>query len=191
MSTTERKQRDRQAREKLITDTARRISEAEGWAAVTTRRLAESIEYSQPVLYSHFPGGMSAIMDAVALQGFDELADVVRESRRGARSVRTRLIRLVDGYLDFAAANPALYSAMFSHQGGLAFGAEDTPDNLRRAFDEIVETVGPVAEGREVGTYAEVVWAALHGLATLTRDGRLPPSGRAGRTRLLVDELIS
>ena len=190
MSTSERRQRDRDAREKLIIDTARRIAEVEGWPAVTTRRLSDSIEYSQPVLYSHFPGGMSAIMDAVALQGFDELADVVRESRRGARSVRTRLVRLVDSYLDFAAANPALYLAMFSHQGGLAFGVEDTPDNLREAFGEIVESVRPVAEGRNVEVYAEVVWAALHGIATLTRDGRLPPAGRARRTRLLVDELI-
>ncbi|QDP95885.1 TetR/AcrR family transcriptional regulator [Microlunatus elymi] len=190
MSTTERRQRDRQAREKMIIGAARRIAEAEGWAAVTTRRLSDAIEYSQPVLYSHFPGGMSAVMDAVALQGFDELAEVVRASRHGTRSVRTRLARLVDGYLDFAAANPALYQAMFSHQGGLAFGVKDTPANLRAAFGEIVETIRPATDGRDVQVYAEVVWAALHGMAILTRDGRLPPAGRASRTRLLVDVLL-
>lgn len=35
---------------------------------VTTRRLAEFVEYSQPVLYSHFDG-RDAIVRAVAIEG--------------------------------------------------------------------------------------------------------------------------
>jgi hypothetical protein len=34
----------------LIITTARKLAEAEGWDAVTTRRLSSQIEYSQPVL---------------------------------------------------------------------------------------------------------------------------------------------
>lgn len=34
----------------------RELAEAEGWNAVTARYLATGIEYSQPVLYSHFQG---------------------------------------------------------------------------------------------------------------------------------------
>jgi Helix-turn-helix domain len=37
------------------------------------RRLADAIEYSQPVRYSHFPG-KDGILAAVALEGFTELA---------------------------------------------------------------------------------------------------------------------
>ena len=56
MSITERRRRERADRHALIIASARNLAEAEGWEAVTTRRLAELVEYSQPVLYSHFDG---------------------------------------------------------------------------------------------------------------------------------------
>lgn len=56
MSVRERKERERANRHQLIVSTARELAESDGWDAVTTRRLAERIEYSQPVLYSHFRG---------------------------------------------------------------------------------------------------------------------------------------
>src|SRR3954454_23702250 len=73
MSVQERKERERAERERLIVATARELAEQQGWEAVTTRRLAERIEYSQPVLYSHFRGKRE-IIGAVALQGDGELA---------------------------------------------------------------------------------------------------------------------
>ena len=56
MATEDRRARERAARRRLIVDTARQLAEAEGWDAVTTRRLSTEIEYSQPVLYKHFSG---------------------------------------------------------------------------------------------------------------------------------------
>jgi AcrR family transcriptional regulator len=73
MSIAERKERQRAERYELILVAARELAEAEGWDAVTTRRLAELINYSQPVLYSHFKG-KADIMAAVATRGFEELA---------------------------------------------------------------------------------------------------------------------
>ena len=77
MAIEDRRERDRAARRRLIVTTARHLAEAEGWDAVTTRRLSTEIEYSQPVLYKHFTG-MEQIADAVAIDGFGELADVIR-----------------------------------------------------------------------------------------------------------------
>ena len=48
-------------RRQQILDAARSVAEAEGWAAVTSRRLADVIGYTQPVLYAHFPGGKAEI----------------------------------------------------------------------------------------------------------------------------------
>ena len=56
MAIEDRRERERAARRRLIIDTARTLAEAEGWDAVTTRRLSTAIEYSQPVLYKHFTG---------------------------------------------------------------------------------------------------------------------------------------
>ena len=39
------------------------------------------------------------------------------------------------------------------------------------------------------GLFTEMFWAALHGLATLTRAGRLPPQDTEPRVALLVDRL--
>ena len=59
---------ERAQRRELIVNAARELAESEGWEAVTTRRLADRIEYSQPVLYSHFED-KHAIVSAVASRG--------------------------------------------------------------------------------------------------------------------------
>ncbi|MEE1828228.1 TetR/AcrR family transcriptional regulator [Streptomyces sp. BE20] len=189
MSVQERKERERAAREHLIVATAREIAEQQGWDAVTTRRLAERIEYSQPVLYSHFRGKRE-IIGAVALEGAAEMAAALRAATSAADGPRTRVTALARTYLDFAERHPAVYDAMFQLDGGLAFAAEDTPAPLKDAFAALLESLGEVAgEGVHPGLFTEVFWAALHGLATLTRAGRLPPAEAEQRVELLMDRL--
>ncbi|MFG3425964.1 TetR/AcrR family transcriptional regulator [Streptomyces californicus] len=192
MSVQERKERERAARERLIVATARELAEEQGWDAVTTRRLAERIEYSQPVLYSHFRGKRE-IIGAVALEGAAELAAAVRAATSAAPTAdgpRGRVAALAHAYLDFAARHPAVYDALFQLDGGLAYAREDTPAPLKDAFASLLETLAEVAgDGVDPGAFTETFWAALHGLATLTRAGRLPPEHAASRVELLVDRL--
>src|SRR5580692_12568812 len=107
----ERKGRERAEREHRIVAAARAIAEREGWDAVTIRRLAQEIEYSQPVLYSHFEN-RDAIVAAVALEGFREIAVAIREAARGSTGQRSTLKRVAMAYLAFAFSHPALYAAM-------------------------------------------------------------------------------
>ncbi|NUP37342.1 MAG: TetR/AcrR family transcriptional regulator [Streptomyces sp.] len=189
MSVQERKQRERAERERLIVATARELAEQQGWDAVTTRRLAERIEYSQPVLYSHFRGKRE-IIGAVALEGAAELATAVRAATSAAHSPRERVAALAHAYLEFAEQNPAVYDALFQLDGGLAYAQEDTPEPLKDAFAALLESLGEVAgDGVDPGLFTETFWAALHGLATLTREGRLPPGDTEQRLELLVDRL--
>ncbi|KES08758.1 TetR family transcriptional regulator [Streptomyces toyocaensis] len=189
MSVQERKRRERAERERLIVATARELAEQQGWDAVTTRRLAERIEYSQPVLYSHFRGKRE-IIGAVALQGAAEMATALRSAASAADGPHARVTALARAYLGFAARNPAVYDAMFQLDGGLAFASEDTPEPLKDAFAALLESLGEVAgDGVHPGRFTEVFWAALHGLATLTRAGRMPPEDTGRRVELLVDRL--
>ncbi|MFJ4668405.1 TetR/AcrR family transcriptional regulator [Kitasatospora purpeofusca] len=189
MSLQERKQRERADRARLIVATARELAEQHGWDAVTTRRLAERIEYSQPVLYSHFRGKRE-IIGAVALEGATEMAAVLRAATAAADGPRARAVALARAYLDFAEHNPAVYDAMFQLDGGLAFAREDTPAPLKDAFAALLESLAGVAgEGVDPALFTETFWAALHGLATLTRAGRLPPEHTGARVELLVDRL--
>ncbi|MEU4615625.1 TetR/AcrR family transcriptional regulator [Streptomyces umbrinus] len=189
MSVQERKERERAGRERLILATARELAEQQGWDAVTTRRLAERIEYSQPVLYSHFRGKRE-IIGAVALEGAAEMAVALRAAASAADGPRARVAALARVYLDFAERNPAVYEAMFQLDGGLAFAQEETPEPLKDAFAALLENLGEVAgDGVHPALFTEVFWAALHGLATLTRAGRLPPGEAERRVELLVDRL--
>ncbi|MGW1816657.1 TetR/AcrR family transcriptional regulator [Streptomyces sp. NPDC002125] len=189
MSVQERKQRERAERERLIVARARELAEQQGWEAVTTRRLAESIEYSQPVLYSHFRGKRE-IIGAVALQGATELAAAVRAAASDANGPRERVAALARAYLDFAERHPAVYDAIFQLDGGLAYAQEDTPEPLKDAFAALLECLGEVAgDGVHPGLFTETFWASLHGLATLTRAGRLPPGDTGPRVELLVNRL--
>lgn len=170
--------------------TARKLAEAEGWDAVTTRRLSAEIEYSQPVLYKHFTG-MEQIADAVATDGFGELAEVIRDARSGAGAASDALTRIARAYLDFARDNPAVYDAMFTRATSLHFAAQDTPAPLAAAFAELRHAVGLVADEQDADALTEVLWAALHGLVTLGRAGRLRPGYDSDRLQLLVDQFTS
>ncbi|MCV7345082.1 TetR-like C-terminal domain-containing protein [Mycolicibacterium rhodesiae] len=190
MAIDDRRERERAARRRLIVSTARSVAEAEGWDAVTTRRLSTEIEYSQPVLYKHFTG-MDQIADAVAVDGFGELAQAIRATHSVADDAGGSLTRVAYAYLDFARDNPAVYDAMFTRATGLRFAAEDTPPELEAAFGEVRRAVAAVAGERDADTLTEVFWAAVHGLVTLSRAGRLRPGYDAERVRLLVDEFTA
>ncbi|MFC0006346.1 TetR/AcrR family transcriptional regulator [Micromonospora siamensis] len=191
MSVHERRGRERADRERLIVATARELAEQQGWDAVTTRRLAERIEYSQPVLYSHFRGKRE-IIGAVALQGAAEMAVALRTATSAADGPRARVTALARTYLDFAARNPAVYDALFALDGGLPFAHEDTPQPLKDAFAALLDCLDDVAGERvHPALFTELFWAALHGLATLTRAGRLPPGDTEARVELLVDRLTA
>ena len=185
MSIEDRRQRERIARRRLITAAARTLAESEGWDAVTTRRLSTEIEYSQPVLYKHF-GSMEDVVEAVALEGFGELAETLRAARLSSAAPDDEVGRVAAAFSGFAAKNPALYDAMFTRSLRLRFGAEDTPTPLVEAFSELRKAVATVAGLRDVDTVTEVLWAALHGLATLGRNDRLRPGRDADRIEVLV-----
>jgi AcrR family transcriptional regulator len=162
---------DLDVRRDQVIHAARDLAESDGWTAVTMRRLAGELGVTQPVLYSVF-AGRQALIDAVALRGFSDIA-VALEAVDVSPLARMR------AYLDFAAAHPRVYEAMFSMPSGLPFAAEDTPGPLRHAFSAVRDAF-PDADG----TRAEVAWSALHGLATLQAGGRLRPGQAEARLDL-------
>lgn len=178
----ERKLRDREARRAQIVSAAQEIAEREGWSAVTVRRLAEEIAYSQPVLYSHFEN-REAILGAVAIEGFKEIGKVLEKARVGAK--RDSAVESVAvAYLQFAASSSALYEVMFSVGLNVPFGDVATPAELRFGFSQLLELFQGKTSSPEIR--AELFWAALHGVAELTRTKRLPRKYQKERVRELV-----
>jgi AcrR family transcriptional regulator len=183
----ERKGRERAEREYRIVAAARAIAEREGWDAVTIRRLAEEIEYSQPVLYSHFEN-RDAIVAAVAVEGFQEIAVALREAASGSTGRRNALKNVAMAYLAFALRHPALYQAMFILPTALRFAEAGTRPELRAGFEAFAAVVSPFCI--DVAVVTETFWAALHGLAELERSGRIRPSMRGERIALVVRAIV-
>jgi AcrR family transcriptional regulator len=169
---------DLDLRRDQIVHAARNLAESDGWATVTMRRLAGELGVTQPVLYSAFDS-RQALIDAVALSGFSDIAAALE-------AVDVSPMARMRAYLDFAAAHPRVYEAMFTMPSGLAFAADDTPEPLHRAFSGIREAF-PDADG----TRAEVAWSTLHGLATLQASGRLRASHVQARLDLARRMLTS
>ena len=166
-------------RRAAILAAARTSADSSGWSAVTTRRLAEAIGYSQPVLYGHFPGGKAEIMRTVALDGFTDLRQRCQaaietagaEARPDSRGV---VEALAHAYLDFADAHPAVYEAMFAEPIGARFAEADNEPELRDTFTVLADVIGE-------DTATEVFWGALHGMSLLERAGRMKTADRARR----------
>ena len=178
-----RERRAAQRRQQIL-DAARAVAGADGWAAVTSRRLADAIGYTQPVLYAHFPGGKTEIMRTVALAGFTELATAMRAAVRRKTGVRA-VTAVAGAYLDFAAAHPALYEAMFQLPIDARFAQDDAEAELRSGFDALAAVLGD-GDGDGDGTATEVFWSALHGMSLLERAGRMLPEHRPHRVAELA-----
>ena len=190
MAIEDRRERERAARRRLIITTARNLAEAEGWDAVTTRRLSTEIEYSQPVLYKHFTG-MEQIADAIAIEGFGELAEVMRAARSGGGAASDALTRIAHAYLDFARDNPAVYDAMFTRATTLRFAAADTPPQLAAAFAELRHAVGLVAGEARCRRAHRGVLGRVARIGHPQSHRRLRPGHDSERLRLLVEQFTS
>ncbi len=182
---TTREQRNAERRQRIL-EAARVRADADGWASVTTRRLAEAIGYTQPVLYGHFPAGKSEIMTAVALEGFGDLGRRCRDALDRADDQGT-VEAVAVAYLDFCRAHPAVYEAMFGQDIATAFASEDTPPAVRAGFAALAETVGDP----EGGALTEVFWGALHGIGQLESTGRMPPASRDARVAALASRFAT
>ena len=152
---------------------------------MTTRRLSTEIEYSQPVIYKHF-ASMEDLVEAIALEGFAELAEALGDSRRRA-APHEAVGAVARAYIGYATENPASYDAMFDRATRLRFGA-DSAAPLQSAFGELRAAVATVAGERDVDTLTEVLWAGLHGLTTLRRKDRMRPDHDTERIALLVSQ---
>lgn len=173
------------ARRRQILDLAAQIAEDEGWDAVTTRRLAAGIDYSQPVIYQHF-SGRGDVIRAVTLEGFVELGRLVRRRTSSGDGQAAPVAAACSAYLDFARNRPRLYAAMFSEPTSLVFADEETPTELREAFNALSEAINQQVPDRDPVPAAELLWACCHGLATLEASQRIPAEHLAGHLDRIV-----
>jgi AcrR family transcriptional regulator len=150
--------------------------------AVTLRAVAREVGISAPSIYSHFPDGREAIVEAVVDGAFADFNTAIEDASNAAIAAgagpRERVRAGCAAYLQFAAERPNRYKLLFERQhriGGDIGG--DVPEVQITGFDLLVRSIQDcVAAGISASTDpardATAIWLALHGYATL--PARLP-----------------
>ena len=175
----QRREREKQQIRQSILSAARQIAAEEGWQAVTTRKVAEQIEYSQSTIYEYFEN-KEAILLAVLRSGYEQLVVLVQAAFASTDDPEARLLAMSEAYWDFAFRSPELYQVMHG-LAGISFGRyghPDTPVEVRQSFGLAREALQQWAEanGVERADITDLVEARrglMHGLITLAMASRI------------------
>jgi AcrR family transcriptional regulator len=175
----------------LALDAAREIVAREGFRGLTARRVAQRIGYSVGTLYNVFENLDDLIvhLDASLL---DRLYAAVTDGQPEI-DIEVALKALAGRYIAFVETNRNEWDLMFEHK--LPPG-QDLPEwyytKLRRLLALVEDTLAPLFGAGDAAARARaarVLWAGVHGIATLAGTGKLSIITAEGAGEL-IDTLI-
>jgi AcrR family transcriptional regulator len=169
----ERREREREETRTKILDAARDLFAAEGYEAVTMRRIAEKIEYSPTAIYFHFRDKETLLKElcendfltlAQQFGSMEKIADPIEKLRATGRA-----------YLQFGVTHPNHYRLMF-----MTPHPPIEPDEVQRGNPEedayaflkaiITQAIAQKRfkpEHKDVELVAQTIWAGVHGVISL------------------------
>src|ERR1700761_1556254 len=112
MGITDRKQRQKEEVRASILEAAWEMIVTEGWQSFSIRKVADTIEYSVPVIYSHFEN-KEAIMLEFNRKGFQLLAEALAAAKVGKTDPADQIRAMGRAYWSFAFSNKEYYQLMF------------------------------------------------------------------------------
>ncbi|PDP85430.1 TetR family transcriptional regulator [Glycomyces fuscus] len=154
----------------LLANAERALAER-GQAALSLRELAREAGVSHAAPGRHFRD-KQALLDALALSGFERLAERLEEAAPDSGDARTRILALARAYVGFAGEHSALLDLMYARKHD-----PDVSDQLYAAVGRLLERVmRPILDAQAAGeiaggspeAVAMTVSAAMHGLVALT-----------------------
>lgn len=163
----------------------------EGYAALSTRRVAAAIGYTVGTLYLVFRNFDELILQVNA-RTLDALFAHLAQAENQPEGV-SRVLALGQAYLRFATERPRLWRMVFEHRMSAGAALPDWyRERVARLFGLIEAALRPLLSDRpeaELITAARVIWSGVHGICLLEVTERLQavgsPPGEA-----LVDSLI-
>jgi len=159
-----------------ISRAALAILEAEGPAAVSMRRVADSVGITPMAIYHHFPS-REALLNTITNQEFATFLSYI-EKRPMRASPEARLVSAMEAYIDYAFDRPRIFDYIFAEPRP---EARRYPDDFRARRSP---TLNPIADNvraamhsgllrkDDVWEVALELWALTHGYVALYRAGR-------------------
>jgi AcrR family transcriptional regulator len=154
-----------------ILDSAMRLLDVGGAAAVTLRAVGDAAGISQSAPYRHYED-KRALLEAMVRANIDYFNSALEMAAREARSPFAALDQLVRAYFDFARRFPVRYRFLveISREESL-LGAE-----LRKAFGAVAVLVRAAQEAGELKRgdseqISTLIFGAAYGMANLAQHG--------------------
>lgn len=176
MGVKERREREKHDTRERIMDAARAIFAAEGYDAVSMRRIAEQVEYSPAAIYAYFPDKESLFRE-VCRTDFMALLEQFRDAA-AVRDPVERLWLIGQAYVDFGIGHPSHYRMMFMRE--VPPIPPDTEDLQRMGDpnqDGYAFTRATVEEAMAAGAFrpefddpellTQTVWSVVHGVTSI------------------------
>lgn len=160
-----------------IAHVALTILAKEGTEAVSMRRVAEAVGITPMAIYHHFPS-REALLNTITDREFAKLLSYIQAHPLNG-GVENRLLAIMEGYVDYAFAQPRVFDFVFSRPRA---GARQFPKDFRARLSP---TLNPVADllaaemekgflkKDDVWEVAFALWAHVHGYVMLYRAGRI------------------
>ena len=194
MGTSERRAREKQQLRQEILDAAREIFAAEGFEALTMRRVAEKIEYSPTAIYLHFKD-KGELVQALCDETFAGLIRRLEALHKKHTDPLDYLEAGLRAYIDYGLKHPSHYYVVFVvGPRNVDYVYEGSAG--QRAFQFLsgcvaaCMTAGKIRKG-DVEVIAQTIWMAMHGLvALLITDRSFPFASRARLIDQLLDTLV-
>lgn len=144
----------------------------QGIAALSLRKLADSIGVSAPAIYHHYRN-KEDLLRALALTGLERFnQEIYPLLLASPPNWQENYRRFAHAYLDFARQDPELYELMFGRTLWKSPGDDDYKQAARQTFrrycEALLHLLPPLPQPIRL---AQMGWATLHGLAHMLNDG--------------------
>lgn len=151
-------------RRALVAHAVEAITEL-GTSATSVREVARRAGVTHSAAAYHF-GSRAGLLTAVATEGYRLLGEALGDAQR-----RGSFLEVGVAYVEFALAHPAHFDVMY--QPGL-YDAGD-PDLREAKAATATLLYGSADADAEQVAAGVAAWSIVHGLATLWRNGNVPP----------------
>lgn len=164
-------------------------------ASLSMRAVARRAGVSSGAPYHHFDD-KSALLAAVAIEGFVALRAAQATAVDGLERPRDRLRAMATTYVRFAVAHRTHYAVMFGHTPHSLAPATDTAlrEAGQGAFRALVDAIGAVQDGSDAATHqqtAVLAWSLAHGAVDVVDWLPDLPDGSNGPREARVDTLAA
>jgi AcrR family transcriptional regulator len=170
MGIAERRAKEKEKVRTAILTTAWQMVKDEGWQSLSIRKIADSIEYSVPVIYDHFEN-KEAILFEFGKEGFRILEKKMKDARDKETDPAKQLKAMANAFWDFSSRNKEYYQLMYG-QGMMGCEIEKClPEktNFRNIVNEPLKAL--IAKGKDrkadVCLKFYTFWSILHGLISM------------------------